>query len=118
MENVGALGTKKNVTLSRNIEKLRIGQFQLGMCADFVSPKGDSVLPKADDENKANELNEANNCSPASLKIAVVPAQCDPATDPRLTPACRQAGLRHKGLRGGSPQIVHMTKRQKGGQGA
>ncbi len=68
METVPALGVKKNQTFSRKIEKLRIGQFQLGMCAD--------------DENKANELNEANNCSPAPLKIAVVPAPAEPGKPP------------------------------------
>jgi len=72
VENVGALGIKKNATLSRNIEKLRIGQFQLGMCADD-DPSTSSG------QGKVNELSEANNCSPAPVKLAVVPSVVPPA---------------------------------------
>jgi hypothetical protein len=83
VEHVPALGARKSHALSRDIEKLRIGQFQLGICADDPSTSSGQVTPPY---GNANELKEDNNCSPAPLKLAVVAAPPLPGQTPQPSP--------------------------------
>jgi len=75
IEEVAALGVKKSITFSRDTPPLPLDQFQFGMCADD-DPSASSG------QGKVNELDETNNCSPAPLKIAVVPAAGPTGTTP------------------------------------